>query len=139
MNYDYFCSQCDVIYEIQHGMSCEDKFKCPECENVLEKQINRSFYIAGSLKPTLADLRENNHSKKVKDFERAVRSRKRAFGHDAVGDPGDQPDPKHLVRGKVLGGQEKEVDKTVLVKAMAKDPHCVSIAKDALKKAKNAS
>ena len=136
MFYDYLCLNCNILYEIQHGMSCEDNYECPECNACLEKQISSNFHIGGSMKATWADLKEENHHKKVKDFDRAVKSRKRGFGHDAVGNPEDKPDPKHLVRGKVIAGQDKEIDKQEFIKSAAKDPLMVKVAQDAIKKSK---
>ena len=136
-SYDYLCNKCNVVYEVRHEMSCKDKYECSKCHSTLEKQISSTFYVTGGMKSTLEDIREENHKKKTKDMERAIRSRKRAFGHDAVGDPVDQPDPKHLVRGKVIGGQEMELDKNSVVKALAKDDFAVATAQKAIKKAQN--
>lgn len=135
--YDYKCGKCNTVYEIIHTMSCEDEYECPDCKETLKKQISRNIHLASGLKPSLADLKENSYIQKVKDPERAIKMRKKAFGHDSVGNPVDQPDPKHLVRGKVLGGSEKEIDKKELTKALAKDPAAVAVAREALKKAKN--
>ena len=93
--------------------------------------------MTGGFKPTRADFHESEHHKKVTDKERAVRMRKREFGHDAVGDPVDKADPMHIVkRGRTLGGQEKEVDKKEFIQAAAKDPMMVKVAQDAVKKSK---
>jgi len=93
--------------------------------------------IMFNTKGTIADHKQSEHTKKVKDFDRAVKSRKKAFGTDSVGNPSDQPDPKHIVkRGRTLGGQQKEVDKTEFIKAAAKSNHIVDVAKSALKKSK---
>jgi len=114
-------------------MSDETKRKCPECEHVMAKQIGCGYFATKGFKPSLSDHRESEHTKKVTDKDRAIKNRKRAFGHDAVGDPSDKPDPKHIVkRGRVLGGQEKEVDKREFIKAAAKNPQMVEVAKRAL-------
>ena len=99
--------------------------------------MSSSFYVTQKgIKPTLEDLRETNHTKKVKDTERAYRSRKRAFGADDVSKLRDKPDPKHIIKGRTLGGQQKEVDKQELTKALAKDDFAVKTAMDVLKKQK---
>ena len=121
-------------------MSDETLRVCPECSANMRKEIGTGAVIRiggfGEHK-TRADRKEADHMKKVKDMERAVRMRKKAFGHDAVGDPVDKPDPRHIVKkGRTLGGQQMEVDKTEFVKAAAKDPGMVKVAADALAKAK---
>jgi hypothetical protein len=101
----------------------------------MSKQIGIGYIASKGFKPTLADIREDNHSKKVSDKDRAIKMRKRAFGHEAVGDPVYTPDPKHIVKkGRVLGGQDKEVDKQEFIKSAAKDPLMVKLAEDALKR-----
>lgn len=102
------------------------------------RQISASFHVASKgFKPTRAELKAISHRDKVKDFDRAVRSRKRAFGRDSVGDPKDTPDPRHQIKtmkqGRVLGGSEKEVDKTELTKALARDSAAVELARRAFK------
>ena len=133
--YDYKCPKCNVVIEIRHEMSCEDDFLCTECETKLEKQLSSTFYVATGTKPSMADRKETEHTKRIKDPERAVRMRKKAFGKDAVGDPSMVSDPRHIVRrGKTLGGAQKEVDKVEFIKAAAKDPLIVKKAQEVLKK-----
>ena len=80
--------------------------------------------ITGGLKGSLKDHRESEYTKKVKDPERAVKSRQKAFGRDAVGDPGMTTDPRHIVkRGRTLGGQQKEIDRGEFIRAAAKDDY----------------
>jgi len=120
-----------------HMMSDETPRPCPECDCPMVKQIGVGYLATKGFKPTRADFRESEHHKQVKDKERAVRSRKREFGHDAVGDPVDQPDPMHIVkRGRTLAGQEKEVDKKEFIQAAAKDPVMIKVAQDAIQKSK---
>lgn len=96
-----------------------------------------AYLIESGIKETLADHKENEHTKKVKDPERAVRSRKRAFGHDAVGDPSMETDPIHVVkRGRTLGGQQKDVDKGEFIKAAARDDKMVEVAQKAIQNSK---
>jgi putative FmdB family regulatory protein len=139
--YDYACNKCGLVNEIRHGMTETKKYKCTECgHKYMEKQISATFHVAQSYHagPTMADRKEGEHTKRVKDLDRAVKARKRQFGFDAVGTPVDTPDPKHIVkRGRTLGGQQLEVDKTEFVKAAAKDPAMVKKAQDALKKSRS--
>lgn len=132
--YDYYCESCGFEQEVIHRMSDNSKIKCSECKKNMTKKIGMGYLITSGINPTLADHRESEHTKKVKDPERAVRMRKKAFGHDSVGDPSMQTDPKHLIRGRTLGGQEKEVDKKEFIQAAAKDPAMVKTAQEALKK-----
>ena len=136
--YDYACNECGFEDEVRHGMTETKKIECPKCgHKYLERQISSTFYVAQSYHagPTMADRKEEEHHKKVKDLDRAVKARKRQFGSDAVGTPVDKPDPRHIVKkGRTLGGQELEVDKKEFVKAAAKDPAMVKKAQDALKK-----
>ena len=134
-NYLYTCEKCNNVYEIRHEMSCEDEYECPDCEgSVLIRKPCAGFYIAGSIKPTLEDIREENHKKKVKDPERAYKSRK-YFGDDGPTNVRDEPDPMRVIkRGKTLGGQQMEVEKKDLVKALAKDSYAVQKSIEILKK-----
>ena len=134
MFYDYRCYSCDLIYEIRHEMSCNKKFKCSKCGKVMKKQIGGSIKTMTDTKPSLADFKEEDYRKKTKDKDRARRSRIRAFGHDSVGCPVSQPDLKHLVRGKVLGAEEKEIDRQEFIKAAAKSPYLVQRCQEILKR-----
>lgn len=138
--YDYRCPKCEEVYEIRHEMSCTDEFFCTnhgKKKVKLEKQISSTFYISSGMGPTIADQKEMEHTKKVKDPERAIRMRKKAFGKDSVGDPSMKTDPKHIVkRGRTLGGQQKDIDKTEFIKASARDQGMVNAAQQALKKAR---
>ena len=116
-------------------MSDDSARYCPDCETEMIKQISGGYFAGSSFKPTLADLRETEHHKKVKDPERAVKMKKKEFGHDAVGDPVDKPDQMHVIkRGRTLAGQDKEIDRKEFIKAAAKDPLMVDVAKKALDK-----
>jgi putative FmdB family regulatory protein len=135
--YDYICPKCDHWEEIFHMMSDETPRPCPECNTAMVKQLGTGYIASKGFKPTLEDLKEEDHRKKVKDPERARRKRIKEFGSQAVGDPVDKPDPKHIVkRGRALGGQQKEVDKQEFIKAAAKDEGMVRAAKKALKESK---
>jgi putative FmdB family regulatory protein len=135
--YDYQCVKCEQIEEIKHSIHEDPKYKCSNCNSKMERQISMgSYVITTGLNGTLEDHKESEHTKKVKDPERAVRSRKKEFGHDAVGDPGMCSDPRHVVkRGRTLGGQQKDIDKGEFIKAAAKDDHMVN---EAIKAVKNA-
>ena len=111
-------------------MSDESKHNCPECDQVMDKQISSTNISIKS--GSSANHRESEHNKKVKDYDRAVKMRKKAFGSDAVGNPKDVNDPKHIIKGRTLGGQEKEVDKGEFIKAAAKDPYTVEQCKKIL-------
>jgi putative FmdB family regulatory protein len=136
MLYDYICDKCNKVYEIQHGMHDSSDHECQNCKSVLRKLFSSTFYVSGGMKPTLEDLRENSHKDKVKDLERAVRKREKAFGKDEVGKVVEKPDPRHLIKGRTLAGQQKEVDKREFIKAAAKDNFVVEQCQKALKKQK---
>ncbi|KKM97172.1 hypothetical protein LCGC14_1170760 [marine sediment metagenome] len=116
-------------------MSDDSLRKCSECEHIMNKQIACPHIASKGFKPLLSDRKESEHTKKVKDKERAIKKRKKLFGEEA-GNPVDVPNPKHLIKGRVIGGQESEVNKQDLTKALAKDNYAVEIAKEVLKKKK---
>jgi putative FmdB family regulatory protein len=133
--YDYKCEKCEIVQEVQHSMNESPKVKCKKCKKKMQKLISGGCYISQGIKPRLEDHKESEHKKKTKDPERAVRARKKMFGHDAVGDPKMVNDPRHVVKkGKTLGGREMEVDKGELIRALAKDPLSVAKAQDVVKK-----
>lgn len=134
--YDYKCPECEQVEEIQHSIHKNPKYKCSNCKTQMERQISMgSYLITKGIKGSLEDHKESEYTKKVKDPERAVKSRKKAFGTDAVGDPSMQTDPRHVVRrGRTLGGQQKEVDKKEFIKAAAKDNYMVNEALKIVKK-----
>lgn len=135
-HYEYECEKCEIVYEIWHSMKEKKKYFCEECSDQLNKLISGGAYIiGGGINGTIQDHKEREHTKKVKDPERAVKMRKKAFGQDAVGDPSMQTDPRHVIKkGRTLGGAQKEVDKKEFVKALAKDDYAVNKAKEVLKK-----
>jgi len=136
--YDYKCPECEQVEEIRHSIHKNPKYKCSNCETQMERQISMgSYLITKGIKGTIEDHKESEHTKKVKDPERAVKSRKKEFGTDAVGDPGMRSDPRHVVRrGRTLGGQQKDVDKKEFIKAAAKDDYILEQCIKATKKAK---
>jgi len=124
-HYDYAC-QCGTIIELFHMMSDDTEKICPNCQKIMQKQIGMGYLASKGMKPTLEDHKESEHNKKVKDPERAVKMRKKAFGHDAVGDPSYTTDPRHIVkRGRTIAGQQKEVDRQEFIKSAAKDDYIV--------------
>lgn len=137
--YDYKCPACDQIEEILHSIKENPKYDCSNCGELMRRQIGvGSCVITGGVKGSLESLKESEHSKKIKDPERAVRSRTRAFGHDAVGDPSMSTDPRHIVkRGRTLGGQQKEVNRDEFIKAAAKDDYILNQCLLANKKSAN--
>ena len=88
----------------------------------------------------MADHKQNEHTKKVKDPERALKRRRAMFPGDFSGSsiPKDKADPKHIVRrGKTLGGQQNiDVDKKDMIKALAKDNYAVQKSIEIIKTAK---
>ncbi len=134
--YDYKCYECEQIEEIKHSIHKNPKYNCSNCGMKMERQISLgSYVITDGIKGSLEDHKESEHTKKVKDPERAVRSRNKAFGVDSVGNPSMTTDPRHVVkRGRTLGGQQKDVDRNEFIKAAAKDPLMVQTSIDALKK-----
>ena len=132
--YNYVCKKCNNDIDIMHMMSDDSKRKCSKCRCVMEKQIGCGYLALKGFKPSLADHKESEHTKKVKDKDRAHRSRKKAFGQDSVGNSVDVPDPKHLIRGRTLGGQQKDVDRQEFIKAASKDNYVVEQCQKALKK-----
>lgn len=134
--YDYKCINCGEIEEKTHSIKIDPKYKCTKCSSKMSRMISCDNYvITGGLKGSLEDFKESEHTKKVKDPERAVKSRKRAFGKDAVGDPSMTTDPRHVVkRGRTLGGQQKEINRDEFIKAAAKDDYAVTQALKALNK-----
>lgn len=132
--YEYYCQACEVSHEVRHSIHQTDPAVCPDCSQPMTREITVPLMII-SKEGGLANHKEAEHKKKVKDPDRAVKMRKKAFGHDAVGDPSMKNDPRHVIRrGKTLGGQEKEVDKREFVKAAAKDNAIVKQAYDAIHK-----
>lgn len=139
MFYDYKCPKCGEVKEIRHEMSSTEKFYCENHKTKvqLEKQFSSTFYVSSGFGPTSEDRKEREHIKKVKDPDRAVKNRKKAFGKEAVGDPSMKTDPKHVIkRGRALGGQQKEIDRTEFIKAASKDDGIVAAAQNALQKGK---
>lgn len=142
--YDYVCenekcTEHEYLVEIFHNMSDKTKHVCSKCEQRLKKCISGGYDVIVR-QGTLAKRREEDHLKKVKDPERAERSRKKHFGTDSVGSPdkyrqGNPVDLKGNVKGRALGGQVKEIDKAEFIKAAAKDDYMVAKAQEALKKA----
>jgi len=136
--YNYQCPKCELVEEQCHSIHKDPIFKCPECKTKLKRMIGSGIYITTGLKPSLEDGREADHTKKVKDPERAIKMRKKAFGSDEVGNPVSEPDPRHIIKkGRTLGGQQTEIDKGEFVRAAAKDPVMVKKAQDVLKNHNN--
>lgn len=135
--YDYYCNKCNKLEEIIHSIKESPKCKCPKCNTIMVREIGIGLcIIADGLGDPIWMKKEDDHRKKVKDPDRATKNRRKHFGSDA-GQQRDKPDSKHLVRkGKVLAGQEKEVDKAELIKALAKDEWAVQASRQILKKIK---
>lgn len=139
MFYEYRCDKCDVEIEVQHGMKENPTIKCENCKKNMYRKISVP-YVVISKTNTMANRKESEHKKKVKDLERAVKNRKKHFGGEAVGTPVDKPDKKHIIKkGRTIGGQQTEVNKADFIKAAAKDNYAVKVAQEALKKSNSKS
>ena len=134
--YEYKCQECEQIEEIRHSIHKNPRYKCSNCGAKMERQIVLgSYVITQGIKGSVEDHKESEYAKKTKDPERAIKSRKKAFGQDAVGDPSMQSDPRHIVkRGRTLGGQQKEINRDEFIRAASKDDHTVSECLKALNK-----
>lgn len=133
--YNYQCVHCDIVEEQTHSIKVDPKFHCPECKKLMQRMIGMGIYVSTGFQPSLEDRKEAEHTKKVKDPERAVRSRQKLLGRDAAGDPSMTTDPRHIVRrGRTLGGQEKDIDKREFIQAAAKDDY---ILEQCIKATKN--
>lgn len=133
--YDYSCDKCKTTQEIVHSINDNPTFKCKKCKKKLRREIGVGAFVTTNMNGTLEDMRERNHTSKVKDLDRAVKKRKRILGSTEVGNPVDKPDPKHIIRrGKHIAGQEQEIDKQELTKALAKDNFAVDIARRVVEK-----
>ena len=144
--YDYQCnngecSQFEMPFEVFRQMKDESEELCPECKMPATKMVSAPYNIRVK-DGTLANQKEEDHLKRVKDRDRAERMRKKAFGSDAIG-TGDKPENyrqgkeinvKGNIRGRAIGGQMKEIDKQEFIKAAAKDDYTVAKAQEALKK-----
>lgn len=136
--YDYKCEKCEVVVEILHEMSDSEPKICTECQSPMVKQFSSSFTIMSGKNGTIESHKEREHRKKVKDFDRAVKRRKKMFGSDSVGQPVDKPAEKHIIRkGRTIAGQDIKVDRQQFIKSAAKDNHMVEAAKKALQNKKN--
>ena len=132
--YDYECPKCETVEEITHSIHKNPKLRCQTCQTLLKRLISRGVYLIESgIKESITAYRESEHNKQVKDPERAVKARKKAFGQDAVGDTSMQTDPRHIIKGRALAGQQKEVDKKEFIQAAAKDDYildqCIKVTK----------
>ena len=134
--YEYLCEPCKTIFEIRHSIKSEETYCCEKCGNEMQKKISCDFYVAGcSLKPTLADMKEDNYKKKIYDKDRARRSRKRAFGSSEVENVRDTAADRHVFKkGRVLAGENKTVDRQDFIKSAAKSDFVVNKCLDVLKK-----
>jgi len=134
--YDYFCEKCNTTIEITHSIKENPKFKCKTCKTKLHILVTGGHYtITSGIKGSIENHKESEHNKKVSDKERAIRKRKKLFGSEAVGNPVDKPDPRHVLKkGKTIAGESKEIDKQEFIKAAAKDPYMVQKAQNSLNK-----
>lgn len=47
--YDYKCSKCDHIFEIQHSIHEEPKVKCEKCKAISIRQISSRVNLYGTV------------------------------------------------------------------------------------------
>lgn len=134
--YDYSCKKCNKTVEIFHSITNDGQQLCPQCKKPMQRGIGGGLCVLSKgLLPTVDDHKETEHKKKTGDLERAIRTRKKLFGSDSVGNPVDKPDPRHIIRkGKTIGGSEKTVDRQDFIKAAAKDPMMVDVCQKAIQK-----
>ena len=131
--YDYRCPSCSVVFEIYHTMSDTSDKLCTNCNTKMNKLVSVAYLASKGFKPTLEDLREVDHTKKVKDKERARTKRRKLFGSTDTGDQVEKPADCHVIkRGKTITGQQIEVDKNSLIQALAKDDYSVQKAAEVL-------
>ena len=135
--YDYCCASCEIVEEIIHSIKKNPKIICKKCSSKMERMIGLGTYIVSKgIKQSLDNHKESEHKKKTKDPERALRKRIKLLGKDEVGEPKFKSDPRHLIKGRALAGQQKEVDRRELTVALSKDDYAVHAAQEALKKSK---
>ena len=132
--YDYHCERCNTTVEVKHAMSQKKRPRCEACKSPMKKQFSTAqTFICKS--GGVENWKDKEHTKKVKDKERAYRSRKKHFGSFEA--PVESPNPMHIVkRGKVIAGQDKEIDRQEFIKAAAKDDYTVKVCENVLKKKK---
>lgn len=137
--YDYHCDTCGLEIEVKKSIKNEEEERCPACYSIMLRCPGMGIHVAFNTKGSVADHKESEHKKKVKDPERALRNRKKLLGHDEVPTPSMKTDPRHIIKkGRTLGGQQNiDVDKSDLIKASAKDPVVVQKCIEALKKSEN--
>lgn len=85
------------------------------------------------------DKKDDDHTKRVKDPERADHSRKHAFGGENVRTPRSEiAKQNHKIRKRTVPASDSkagEVDKTDFIKTAARNPRAVAAAQAALRRA----
>ena len=47
--YDYKCSKCEHVFEVQHSIHEEPKVKCEKCKKLSIRQISTRVYLYGTV------------------------------------------------------------------------------------------
>ena len=47
--YDYKCSKCERVFEVQHSIHDEPKVKCEKCKAISIRQISTRVYLYGTV------------------------------------------------------------------------------------------
>ena len=76
--YDYKCSKCEHVFEVQHSIHEEPKVKCEKCKKLSIRQISTSVYLYGTVG---IDWNSNpmGASQSMKDKARKASKKKQQF------------------------------------------------------------
>ena len=76
--YDYKCSKCEHVFEVQHSIHEEPKVKCEKCKNLSIRQISNRVYLYGTVG---IDWNSNpmGASQSMKDKARKASKKKQQF------------------------------------------------------------
>ena len=47
--YDYKCSKCEQVFEVQHSIHDEPKIKCEKCKAISKRQISSRVNLYGTV------------------------------------------------------------------------------------------
>jgi putative FmdB family regulatory protein len=76
--YDYKCSKCEHVFEVQHSIHEEPKVKCEKCKKLSLRQISTRVYLYGTVG---IDWNSNpmGASQSMKDKARKASKKKQQF------------------------------------------------------------
>jgi|TARA_B100001094_G_C17518371_1_gene478872 putative FmdB family regulatory protein len=76
--YDYKCSKCEHVFEVQHSIHEEPKVKCEKCKKLSIRQISTRVYLYGTVG---IDWNSNpmGASQSMKDKARKASKKKQQF------------------------------------------------------------